>query len=201
MRLENAMRLALNEPDVELSIVDFSRFPAPQGEIVFRREDLRSPGPQSRSGVLWRGYVSYDASKRFPIWARVHLTVSVTRVIATADIPVGDVVQPAQVRAEATRAFPSARSTMNLEDVIGKRAMRSIRLGAELEPRFLAPEPVVRKGQTVQVRVQRGAATLALTATAQADAELGQPVPLRNELTGKTFRGRVQSREFVVIEE
>jgi flagella basal body P-ring formation protein FlgA len=201
LRLEEAMRLALNAPDAEISIADFSRYPAPQGEIVFRRQDLRSLDPHSRSPVIWRGCVIYDDSKRFAVWARVLVTVPVTRTVAASDISVGDVVQPMHLRTEVSRGFPSAQPAMTLEDVVGKRAKRLIRGGAPLEPRFLEVEPAIRRGQTVQVRVQRGAASLALTATAQADAQLGQPVPLRNHLTGKTFRGRVQSRDLVVIEE
>jgi flagella basal body P-ring formation protein FlgA len=199
--LEKAMRLALIEPGVEISIDDFSRYPAPRGEIVFRKQDLRAPDPRSGGAVLWRGYVAYDDTKRFAVWAKVRVTVPVNRIVAASDISAGDIVQDSHLRVETFRASPPARPTLATGDVIGKRVLRPIPAGAQLEERFLAVEPVVRKGQAVQVRVQRGAASLGLTATAQTDAQIGQPVTLRNQMTGKTFRGRVQARDLVVIEE
>jgi flagella basal body P-ring formation protein FlgA len=201
VRLERAMRSALNEPDAEISIADFSRYPAPPGEIVFRREDLRPSYGHSGSLVVWRGYVVYDASKRFTVWARVRVTAPVTRIVAHSPIAPGEILQAAQLRAQTSRGFPEAGAPVALADVIGKRARRSIPAGGTVELRFLEVAPEIRKGQTVLVRVRRGAASLALPATAQADAQIGQPVMLRNQQTGKTFRGRVEGRDRVVIEQ
>jgi flagella basal body P-ring formation protein FlgA len=200
-RLERAMRRAVDVPDAEIKISEFSRYPAPPGEIVFRRENLRPAHNLPDRAVLWRGYIPYDGSKRFPVWVRVRVTVPVIRIVAARAIAAGDILQAEHLRIQTSRAFPETRAPVGLEDVIGKRTRRSIPEGHLIELPFLEAEPQVRKGETVQVQVRRGAASLTLAAIAQADAEAGHPVLLRNPQTGKQFRGRVEGRNLVVIEQ
>ena len=200
VRLEKAMRRALDEPDAEIDITEYSRFAAPTGDIVFRRQDLRAPRAGSADPVLWRGYIAYDTSRRFSVWARVRVTVPVTRIVARSDIPAGALIERSHLESRTSRAFPSAHAEAAIEALLGKRARRLIPAGAGIAPRLLQAEPVVRKGQEVQVRVARGAAALSLVATAQADAQLGQPVALRNRQSGKVFRGRVEAPGLVAIE-
>jgi flagella basal body P-ring formation protein FlgA len=49
----------------------------------------------------------------------------------------------------------------------------------------------VRRGDSVQVDVESGGAHLRFAAVAEASASEGDVIELRNPLSGKTFRGRL----------
>ncbi|HXE64316.1 MAG TPA: hypothetical protein VN519_12300 [Bryobacteraceae bacterium] len=74
----DAMRRSL-PASAELNLIEMSHSPIPAGTIVF---------PASTRGAeIWRGYVQYTPTRRFPIWARV--TVSMTFVARRGDtVPV-----------------------------------------------------------------------------------------------------------------
>jgi hypothetical protein len=63
--------LAKAEPDGEtrISLVEFSRYPVPHGELEF------GPAPQAANGqpVLWRGRVNFGVNRSAEVWARVRL--------------------------------------------------------------------------------------------------------------------------------
>ena len=69
-RLLAALRSAL--PGTEIELLEYSRQPAPAGEIEFT--------PAGLHGVsLWRGAVRYAGNRRFAIWARVRIAAAVQR--------------------------------------------------------------------------------------------------------------------------
>jgi flagella basal body P-ring formation protein FlgA len=199
--LETAMRAALKRPDASLTLVDISRYPSPAGEIVFRKQDLHAPAShQANAPVLWRGYVQYEPAKRFPIWARVRVTVPVTHSVAASDIAIGTILEPSHLRSETRQEFPGVNRMADGSVLVGTRARRAIPAGKVLDPQWFEAEPDVRKGETVEVRVTGGSARLVLSATAQGNGRSGQWVALRNPQSGKLFRGLVQSRGVVVVE-
>ena len=71
-------------------------FPAPECITA-------SSGTQQE--VLWRGYVRYGTAGDFPVWAKVRITATITRVVAAANIPSGKPIQANQVRLESCRGF------------------------------------------------------------------------------------------------
>src|SRR4051812_20726854 len=71
-RMLDAMRVQL--PAARIEIVEPSRVAAPQGPLEFPLSGLR-PG-------YWFGHVSYGAGHRFVVWARVNVTIPVTRIVA-----------------------------------------------------------------------------------------------------------------------
>lgn len=64
-----AMRQTLGT-DAHIEVIEMSKFAAPTGDVVFPREGIGSPAE-----AIWHGYVRYDAVKKFPIWARVKLSI------------------------------------------------------------------------------------------------------------------------------
>ncbi len=62
----DAMRHSLPAAAV-VTMVEMFPSPIPAGEIVFPAT--------SRGAQLWRGYVQYTPTRRFPIWARVDVTI------------------------------------------------------------------------------------------------------------------------------
>ena len=80
--------------------------------------------------VTWRGEVLYHGSRKFSIWARVKISATMTRVVATQLILPGQTVTPAQVRIETYDDFPLRNDiARNLEEVVGRMPRRAIREG------------------------------------------------------------------------
>ena len=188
--------LQAEAPDVELTLLDFSRTPAPEGELGFPRSGLRrAPG-----GVyFWNGWIRYAGGRRFSIWVKLAAHTQTPVVVAAVDLESGRAIEAAQVRLE-TRDEPFAsRFAGTLGQAIGKAPRRPVRAGTALESRWLEQPPEVARGDTVKVDIWSGAAHLRLDARAESAAAAGQPVQVRNPATQKKFLARVESKGRVTV--
>src|SRR5437868_3329273 len=70
-KLQAAIAAAVGNPEARIQLIDWSRYPAPHGEIEFSRAGLTRGAAEP---VTWRGYVKYGAGRRFAIWARVRVS-------------------------------------------------------------------------------------------------------------------------------
>jgi len=194
-RLLAAMRRSL--PAARIEILDFSRQPAPLGEIEFPPSGLHpasapAPGGQPRT-ALWSGAVLYAGTRRFPIWAAATVRVAVTRILAVADIPPGRPIEAAQVAVRTDEEFPSpAPFAQRIDQVAGYWPRVAIRAGSSIRTDQLEPPKEVMRGGTVHVEVRNGAARLELDAIAEASGSAGEFVPILNPASHKRFRARVE---------
>src|SRR5258708_28744659 len=101
-RLLAAMQKEL--PAARIEILDFSRQPAPDGELVFPSAGLRQ-GPDRG---YWNGYVKYPGNPHFTLWARVRVLIPAPRVVAAADLKPGIVLDAVQLRTETREEIPAA---------------------------------------------------------------------------------------------
>ncbi|MCX6626814.1 MAG: hypothetical protein NTW28_04185 [Candidatus Solibacter sp.] len=113
-RLLAAMQKEL--PSARIELLEFSRQPAPAGELVFPASRLR----QTPAGGYWNGYVRYAGTRRFVLWARVKVQVAVARVIATQDLKPGLPLDAAQLRMETRGEVPAAGFVGTVEEAAGK---------------------------------------------------------------------------------
>ena len=78
---------SLGVPQARIDILAMSNTPVPEGRLVFPRSGVAAAtntGPSTP--VTWRGYVSYNSSRRFEIWARVTMSASLPRVMAVENL-------------------------------------------------------------------------------------------------------------------
>jgi flagella basal body P-ring formation protein FlgA len=191
--LEAAMRVALEGPQATIEILEWSRYPVPRGPIEFARSGLRAPprGAETHA-VLWRGFVRYAAGRRFAMWARVRISVSVDRVVAVKTLTAGKIIQAADVTVETVDGFPGAIPAAHaLDEVAGQIPRRAIPAGSPVFPAILDAPAEVARGDQVVVEVLSGRAKLKLEARAESQGRRGDLIPVRNPATGKTFRARV----------
>jgi hypothetical protein len=68
-RVREALAKAPHDPKTAISVLEFSRYPVPHGELEF------GPPPQTsgRQEAIWRGRLNYAANRSVPVWARVKL--------------------------------------------------------------------------------------------------------------------------------
>jgi len=185
-RLSEAMRRSW--PTAGIEILDFSRQPAPEGPLEFPRSGLR----REAGAALWNGWIAYADNRRFRVWARVHITESVPRVVAAADLPSGRPVTASQVSFVTRQEFPSeepyARSPA---EVIGLWPRRPIPAGAALRTDQLAEPKVVLMGDSVEVEVRNGGAFLKLEGQAESAGAVGEIIAVRNPSSRQLIRARV----------
>jgi flagella basal body P-ring formation protein FlgA len=192
-RLLAAMQKEL--PAAHIELLDFSRQPAPEGELVFPVSGLR----QAPAGGFWNGYVSYGGSHRFILWARVKVRVATARVVAAQDVKAGILLDAAQLRVETQEEVPAAGLVSAVEEVAGKVSRRAIARGTALRAEWLEPAKAVLRGETVQVEAVHGGARLKLECVAEASGAIGDTIPIQNPISKRRFQARVESKGRVVV--
>lgn len=192
----------VNGPDVRMELRSFSPQIAPQGRVVFPRTGLQLPVTSDpQADVLWRGYVMYGNNRRFSISARARITTTTTRVIAVADLPVGNVVREDQVRLESFDTFAlDDRPARSLDEVVGLVPRTLIRSGATVLRSQVGRAPEVARGDVVKVEVTAGGAHLLLEGRAESDGVVGKTILVKNLTSGKDFRAQVTGKGKVSVQ-
>lgn len=196
-----AIRDSLQAPEARVEILAMSNAPAPEGKLAFPQSGLSAAtNIEPSTPVTWRGYVAYNSSRRFSVWARVKVSATLPRVVALEPLAAGKPVGKAQVRLETNEDFP-LRNDMarNLEEVIGRIPRRAVRAGSPVLRSDLAEAFQVERGDTVEVTAVSGAAQLELAALAEASGRQGDVISLRNPRTGKLFRARIEGRGRAIV--
>ncbi len=192
-RLLAAMQKEL--PLARIELLDFSRLPAPDGEVLFPASGLR----QAPAGGYWNGYVRYAGTRRFVVWARVKVQVAAARVTAAQDLKPGLPLNAAQLRVETREEVPAAGFVSTVEEAAGKVSRRAIAAGVALRVEWLEPAKAVLRGETVQVEVVRGGARLKLEGVAEASGAIGETIAIQNPVSKQRFQARIEAKGRVVV--
>ena len=174
--------------DANIEIAEVSKFPVPEGEIVFPRENLGAPPI-----ALWRGYVRYDDDKKYPVWARVKISVHTNRLIALEELKPGIPIKASQVLLQKVEEFPQRRVTPgSLEQIDGWVPRRFISPNTPIWTDSVEPPNDITKGDRVVVVVSSGQARLSFDAEAEGSGRRGDFVSFKNPESGKLFRARIE---------
>ena len=192
-----AMRKSLGAPQANIEIVTISKYPAPQGELVFPRDSLLQPG--SGDSAVWNGYVAYDGGK-FPLWAQIRLTMHQSRLVNLVDLLPGHIIEASDVRIEEAEEFPRRPVPLaTVEAAVGMAARRAVRAGSVLTATMLEVPNDVERGQPVIVEVQSGGAVVRLEAKSESGGHRGDTVAVRNAASGTLFHAQVTGRGHVMV--
>jgi flagella basal body P-ring formation protein FlgA len=194
--MQAALVAALNTPNAELELIEFSGQPAPLGRLEFRRAGLNKPPLAAPdSPVVWRGRLVYDGQRSVMVWAKVKLSVDRIVMVAAQDIAPGAAIGAEQIKEVHERQFPFVEpSRASRESIIGKIARRTIPAGQGFTLNALDEPREIAKGDKVQVSVIDGSATLSLDTIAQSSGKKGESILVHNPSTGKSFRAVVQEK-------
>jgi flagella basal body P-ring formation protein FlgA len=192
--LVEACRRSLSIPGATVELIDFSRFPAPVGELVFPRAGMAS-GSSARTS-LWKGYVVYGGGHHFPVWARVKLRARLNRVVAIDNLVTGKPIRADQVRIEPLDGFPDALApAQSLDQVVGKNLLRPIRRGGTVSLDDVATAISVHRGDKVEVDFRTPVLRLRFEAIAEMDGRFGDRILLRNLQSRNTFTAEVSGKD------
>jgi flagella basal body P-ring formation protein FlgA len=199
--VRSAMRDSLESPGARIDVLAISRNQAPAGQISFPLSGLLAStlsGPDTP--VTWRGEVQYHGSRKFSVWARVKISATMTRVVATQLILPGQTLSPEQVRVETYDDFPLRNDiARNLEEVVGRMPRRALRMGMPVFRTDLIEPLQVQRGDLVDVTAIAGAAQLRLPALAETPGRQGDMISLKNPRTGKIFRARIEGKDRALV--
>jgi flagella basal body P-ring formation protein FlgA len=200
-----AFRQTLGIPDAEIELVDFSRFPAPAGDLVFPRSGLALNPLASPLPSLWKGYIIYGNGNHFAVWARVRLHVKLNRVVATDNLLPGRPVRADQLRVEPLDGVPDALApAQSLSEVEGKMLLRPVRRGGTVSLDDVSTAITVKRGDKVDVEFETPGLHLRFEAAAEMDGRFGDHIRLRNLQSSNSFVGEVSGKDqarVVVLEE
>ncbi len=192
-----AIRKTLENRVSQVEIVDQSLVPAPAGTIVFPLSGLSG---ESDRPVIWHGYVQYAGNHRFPIWARVRITVNESRIVTTTDLSPQEPIRADQIKVESYAGpIPLHPFVADASKSVGFVPRRYIPSGSPLTEDMIEPQPEVERGDVVEVIVQNGAARVEAKGIAQQSGVTGEVIGVKNAKTGRPFRARVESKDVVVL--
>ena len=201
VRMEASMKKALGIGDAHIEVLETTSGDVPKGLIEFTREGLGVPAtPDQPTGEMWRGNIIYAGAQRFPIWAKVRVTVPSARLVALEALRPGSVIHPEQVHLEIVDRFPqSGLGDLTPESVAGMAPVRSIAPGAEIRRENLVRPNDVNRGDTVEVDVRFGAAHLSFSGHAESGGHAGDTVSVRNPESNKMFQAVIAGPGRVMV--
>lgn len=192
-----AMQKSLGAVQASIEILALSNYPAPQGELVFPHDWLLPPS--AGDTAVWNGYVNYDGG-RFPVWAKVRLTIPVSRVVCLVDLRPGHIIDASEVRVEQASEFPRRLQPLStIEAAVGQTARRMLPAGSALTAAMLQAPRDVERGDTVIVEVQSGKALVKSEGKAESAGSRGDMVAVRNATSGTLFHAQVAGKGLVLV--
>ena len=192
----SAFEAALREAAAEewrIELEEWSRAALPPGRLSFDvRAVPRLPRAAGIRAVLWRGVLVTEAGRRYPVWARVRLSLERQRLQARGAIGAGESVEAGTVVLATASEYPLwPLACQSLAETAGQQARRRLMPGEAIGPRDLTPAPAVRRGEALAIEVATGNTRLQIRAQAEAPARAGQVVLVKNPLNGRRFQARV----------
>jgi len=150
--------------------------------------------------VIWQGQLVYDEHHSLSLWVKVRISVNREVFRAKESIPGGAVIRADQLIMEQIPQFPWPESPpLSMSRIVGKVARRLIPAGQKVGLEELEEAKEVMRGETVQVKVIDGAATITLDAVAESSGVKGESILVHNSAGGKSFRAVVENRDQVIV--
>ena len=178
-----ALRQSLNDPEVNLSVVDFSREPVPEGRVVFPASGLTQGRGEAPS--IWRGFVEFDEHQSALIWAKVVLSRPGVAVFLTCEIAAGHSIPANCLESRQVNEFTIRPGQLrSIEECAGKEAARRVPAGTMMSASMLRARAAIQNGDSVVVTVYNNGATLRFETKAQSTARLGDRVLVKSPFTG-----------------
>jgi flagella basal body P-ring formation protein FlgA len=200
-RLLDSMRAALAPVEARIELVEAAQFQVPHGELEFPASGLARPAPGNPgAAVIWRGYVRYAGANRYPVWAKVKVSVVATRIFAVEALRAGQPIQAGQIREETGGGFPAGDPlAATIEEVVGRVPRRAIPAGSPVARSALAVARDVERGDPVRVEASAGRASVGFSGRAETGGTAGDTVVVRNPASGKSFRAKVSGKGSVSV--
>lgn len=199
--LLESLRKALQDDTVSIEILDFSRYPVPEGRLQFLRSGLLvSSAASPERAVLWRGSVQGDGRRTTPVWVRLRMYAERDLTIAARDLMPGKILTPEDISVAHRKVFPLHSAIANAGQALGQTVRRRVAAGEPLLASLLKQPRTVEAGDVVTAEVDHAGIRLRLPAIAETGGGDGELIRLKPVKGGKRFRGRIREHGLVIVE-
>lgn len=166
----------------KLAVVDDKNF-----MVRVKETSMLEPGRNQVSIIL----EGTDQNLNFPVSVTLHQFSETAK--ARMKIKRGDTLLPDLFEWQWTDLAEKNKKTdfYGRQSLMGVSSSRTIQAGDFLHQRDLKPTPVVLTGDSVELKIQRGAVSVSVRATARQEGSIGQIIPVRNEITRQLVNARV----------
>ena len=131
---------------------------------------------------------------------RIELEALAEVAVITETLRRGTVLSPADVELRYQDISRIKAPIFSLEDVIGKRLKRSVRLGEPLQRKQVEFPPVIKRGELVIIQAQRQGIKLTAAGEAKQDGRTGEAIRVMNSNSHKEILCRVIAPGLVKVE-
>ncbi len=172
-------------------------FVLPQGELDYEviPADPRIIG-SSRFTLIFRidGRVVKNQS------VRVDLKALASVAVATTELRRGQVILASDVQLADVDLGNVREACLDPDELVGKKARRTIRLGDVIERSYVEFPPLVKRGDLVSITAHKGALAITATGLAREDGKMGDTIKVRNTASQKEILCRVSAPGAVEVE-
>lgn len=116
--------------------------------------------------------------------------VLVAKRVLPRGVPIGPDALALDPEGDLTRVAEPLRTW---DELTNRVPLRTIGAGRALSAELVGPPPVVRRGQSVEVQVQRPTLTVTARATVKLDGAAGETIPVENEASGARLLARIET--------
>jgi len=167
-------------PTVELRLVNLQlprSFVLPKGTL---RTEIRPSDPgilHSRSfNILFR--VKGRPVRNVTVRGQIEAIADVP--IMVRDLPRGTLIEPSDIQLVRRDIVPLRAPILKPDQLIGKKARRSLRTGQPLTRNMVTSPPVIKRGEVVSISLHHGSLSLSARGIARRNGEAGDTIPVRN---------------------
>jgi flagellar basal body P-ring formation protein FlgA len=133
-------------------------------------------------------------------WVNAEIVIHADAWVAASKILPGQIVESGNFAKQST-LIEDLRATYisNLDEVVGKTSRRNFSLGDPIVREAFTDPFLIKKGETIQLRLQRDGMMLTSQARAEEDGKLGQMIRVRNLDFSTVVKAQVTGRSQVML--
>jgi flagella basal body P-ring formation protein FlgA len=193
-----ALRKTLQDGEVKLSLLDYTRAAVPEGPIEF--PPVSSPA-RSDAPVIWRGSVLYGNGRSAAIWAKVRISKPAKALVSRRTLSSGQGLSGSDV--EEREIDYHSLTPPPLSDsgqLAGFETAREIRAETIIQPWMLRPKRAIKKGDLLRVSVNAPGAQLRFETKSESEARVGDRILIRNPLNGRLITAVVRGEGMAEVD-
>jgi flagella basal body P-ring formation protein FlgA len=201
-RGEVARLLGVAEDRVTISLVNWVEPVVPEGELRLRiLGEVAQVARAAATGTLTGPVaVAVNGEPQATLRPRAVVAVKVPAVVAREGLARGSVIRPGQVEVtEIDLSRLPEGALRQLAEAEGRQATRLVPVGVPLSGRDVMAPVVVRRGERVLLKLERGGLTLTAQGVALEDGGVGETVKVQNVQSNRTIEGVVQGTGEVAV--
>ena len=184
--------------NIEVRVVPFQPVTVPLGQLEFR---VLKPN-QSLAPGLHSFLVAADVTGREEarVWVKTEIRVFDEVVVSSVALAYHDLVAGKDVRvARREISSLSARPFTQVDDVIGRQAVRPIEANEILTQKSLERPTLMKRGSSITLVYETGSLRIETPGTAEEGGKVGDFIQVKNASSGKVLRGVVVDGRIVKV--